>query len=265
MRGVFGIVVGVALVHPVMGQERVPSAFDGFYVAGGGSYGVSTSRNFNFSEMPTPTGGGPSFSGTNFPSGWSGTVIAGYNLTFNGFVFGIEADSRWGREGAEQSRTQNFGGTFSFLVGTASGTYELRNDIGIHLSLRAGAFIGDTLIYGKVGAGTSRFIDTFNIDGSGVSFCPLPSFFPCPVPFQSGAGVGSFTSEKWMPSLVFGVGIEQNFNRFFLRLSAEAETIGPHILTFGPIPATGTGTFSGNASSDTFWTGRAQGAIGFRF
>jgi hypothetical protein len=78
----------------------------------------------------------------------------------------------------------------------------------------------------------------------------------------------------------FWRGIEQNLGRFFLRLSAEAEVIGPNSYSFGPLllspgrtvssagvdlgPAS-PGSFSGGASSDTFWTGRAIGIVGLRF
>jgi opacity protein-like surface antigen len=262
------------------------SPFDGLYVAGGGSYGVSTSRSFNIRNEVAPFTNSFFLGQSTFPSGGSLFGVAGYNLTMGSLLLGIEASGRWGNEAAEITLPQS-ASAFGNVFGTSSMTYRLENDVGAHLAIRLGGFIDNTLVFGTIGVGVTRLAETFNVDNTNAFVCSAftlpvpPSFTQNCIQFQFG-GTGSFTSEKWIPSLVLGAGIEQNiFGRFFVRLSAEAETIGPQNFSFGPIllspgrrtsattgadqgPGPG-GSFSGGASSDTFWTGRAQGAVGFRF
>jgi hypothetical protein len=86
-----------------------------------------------------------------------------------------------------------------------------------------GAVLGNSLIFAKAGVGASRIKDGFGIDQRGALTCAgvsTTSPFTCLVPINGGAA--SHTLIRWLPSVVFGVGIEQNFGAFFARAAAEA-------------------------------------------
>jgi hypothetical protein len=78
-------------------------------------------------------------------------------------------------------------------------------------------------------------------------------------------GAGSYTAARWLPSIIFGVGAEQNFGAFFARGSVEAETIVQDTFSVTQ-PTAGPWTFSGSSSTpNTQWTARAIVMGGLRF
>jgi hypothetical protein len=230
------------------------SSFDGFYTAFGGAYGWSTAR-------PSLVTGAPSIflSDSLILSGPSGIGAFGYNQTFGRLLIGIELDGRWGSEKASSFSMGNVGFNPSGPVSVTS-----TNDAGIHLAGRVGGFIGETLIYGKIGAGLSRFNDHYFGNSTGLSstFCTAT----CDVLRTINGAVLSGSTETWLPSFVLGAGIERNWDRFFVRLGTEAEMVAAHSIAVnvtGPTGAT-IGGQSGNLNT-AFWTVRAIAMAGIRF
>jgi hypothetical protein len=272
----FGLAVtqGVALaadygLPPQSSPVLEANPFLGGYAALGGSYGVGSPRRFSVSSPRNNFVGFPSddgLSGDASPAGWSGVAVAGYNMTFGPALIGIELDGRWGEEKFTQAnKAANNNGIAP--VGTISYGYTFKNDAGLHLSARLGAVFGDTLIFGKLGAGASRIRDEFATDQTTAIRCSSINVFVVPnvCTGPTPGGTGSYAQTRWAPSLILGVGAERNIGAFFLRAGVEAETLAQDAFSFTQPTANGW-SFSGSVSSpNTQWAVRASAMAGVRF
>lgn len=213
--------------------EVVRTPFQGAYVAGGGSYGITE---------PLSTEGSPTMRG----SGFSGTAAAGYNLQYGNLVLGLELSGRYGRESASSSSLNIFDVNEFGLVGFRN-VWQFYSDASAHVSARAGLAISDTLIFAQAGVGAAHTKTQRNAIGVG-SVCLQSTFINGVLTCLSRLAVPSSVTrnDEWSPSFVVGVGAEQNFGRWFARASSQAETVL-------------------YAAADPFWTVRAKGEVGFRF
>lgn len=224
--------------------------FQGAYVALGGSFGLSGPRTTNLSSL------------FNFmteaahANGWSGAGAAGYNITVGRFLFGIELDGRWGDERGSVSKTATQPTpNFFNLFGSDTLSYEIKSDAGVHLSARIGATFENTLIFAKFGLGATHIVETLSRDGRGLLQCVPGPFFTCIGVVSAGMPLVAQSHSKWLPSGLFGLGIEQNFGSFFIRGQGELEVA----------PLQRTGFAFGTVDSNLFWTVRATLALGMRF
>jgi hypothetical protein len=237
--------VAVKAVAPDPLPARNP--FDGYYAAIGGGYGVITGRGNSLSD---PFG---------FASGASAAAVAGRNIGFNWGIVGIEVDGRWLGETANTSAILNPG--FFLSSGTGIASYRYQDDLAAHVALRMGVTYGDSLIFAKAGVGVVRVTETFVSDTRGILFCD-PKLFPIFGASCSPTGFGVLNSAKvatWLPSAIFGLGIEQNWGPFFGRLGVDFEATN-HRSTNGSVP------FFFNSSVDQItWATRGTALIGVRF
>jgi hypothetical protein len=279
-----------AKAPPVAASHALSNPFDGFYIAGGGTYGWSTGRPFSTasSSIFPSVAVNPQSNGDALASGPSGVVAAGYNVTTGRLLFGLEADARFGRESWSTTgvTTASALPTSTGSNGIATASYTINSNFAAHLSARAGGMIGDTLVFAKLGVGVTHVTNSHKVDATGLSSCTA---FSMPLPFVPGVcsqrgfgGAGSLDFEQWLPSLLFGVGAERNFGQFFARVNAEAEmvssksyqiigvplsdsirtTVGGTVVGTGP-----GGAFNASSNSDFngFWTFRVGAMVGMRF
>jgi hypothetical protein len=243
----------------------------GGYAAVGGAYGTGSPRSFSVTSSFTSfVGSDAGLSGNASPQGWSGIAAAGYNMTFGPALVGIELDGRLGDEKfAREGTAANNSGISP--AGAIFYRYEFTNESGIHLAGRLGAVLGDTLIFGKLGAGASRVRDGFSANQAAAFRCSSTALVQIGFNFVNTCvgptvgGVGTFTQTRWVPSLTFGGGAERNFGAFFVRGAVEAEMLTQD--TFSITQPTALGwSFTGSASSpNTQWTVRASAMAGVRF
>jgi hypothetical protein len=215
-------------------------SFEGFYAAIGGGYGVSGPR----AATITANIFNPALNDSVYPNGWVASGSVGYNIVFDRWLVGLELDGRIGNERAQTEQTNVAPG--GFVTGTEFMSYGIKNDAGVHLSARLGAIFGDTLIFTKAGVGASHITETAIDDSRAAAFC----LGAC----LSGT-LRTTSKTAWVPSYLFGVGLEQNFGSLFVRTQAELEAAALNETRFA----------AGNATSNLFWTVRALAAIGFRF
>jgi hypothetical protein len=263
---------------PLASPPTAANPFLGGYAAIGGAYGVGSPRTFSATSAFGGLGSDPGFFGNASPAGWSGVAVAGVNMTFGPALVGIELDGRAGEENfsSEGVRANNSGLT---PAGAIFYRYNFSNDAGVHLSGRLGAVFGDTLIFGKLGAGASRIKDGFAVDQRAAFRCSFstfvpsvfdpatltfsPSFTVCNAPLTGGAG--SFVQTRWVPSLVLGVGAERNFGALFARGAVEAEMLTQDFFSITQ-PTTPAWSFTGSVSSpNSQWTVRGSVMAGVRF
>jgi hypothetical protein len=244
-------------VEPVVQAKDVLSRFDGFYAAFGGSFGLSEDRTFSTSSFYGNSGAGGN--GRVAVQGPSGVAIAGYNLAFSSALVGLELDGRFGSEGGSESMRAP--GAFS---GSSVHRYKFDSDIGVHIAARAGLMRGDTLIYAKLGVGVVRMVDRFDLDDSRALFSPICCPSPA-APLVAGQRL-SLSAETWAPSVLLGMGLEQDYGRFFARAGAEVEGIHGRMLVLtnqnGSVPPSFQGFASGTSDA---WVARATALVGLRF
>jgi hypothetical protein len=218
---------------------------------------VGTGRDNVFFNGPL-TGFGAAITATRGPNV---SLVAGRNIAVGWGVIGVEVDARWSKEESSFSGSSfnNGGCCFSAL---GQGSYTYRNDAGLHASIRAGATFDDVFIFAKAGVGATRINEIFALDERNVRQCLT-------FDFSAGACLsfgppGSLMATKvisWLPSAIFGLGIEKNWGSVFGRLDAEIEAFNhpAATLVFGqPI--------SGNATSNhTTMNARGSAMIGVRF
>lgn len=233
-----------AAVPPI---AEPPNRFGGFYVAGGGSYGVASSRQFFVSGTTLPT------SGDIAPSGASGVLAFGYNMPVtNHWIIGIEFDARYGEESDTFTRMlPNIPTPFGLnTTMSMQHRYKYNNDMAAHMALRAGYVIDNAMVFAKLGVGAARQRHEFSLFES-ITFQGFP---PIEIALASKDAV-------WAPSFIGGLGFEYNFGRAFARLYGEVESINSKFFT-----AT-SGTNSGFGLSgdlETTWTYRTSVMIGAR-
>lgn len=255
--------LGLALALTTLGTggAAAQGTFDGAYVAVGASAGIAGTRSYSiYDSYPLFTGSG----GLVQPRGFSGVAIAGFNIIRRDVLFGLEIDGRFGRESASTSDSVDYtqyvyyGGS-----GFVSHNYTISNDYSSHISGRIGATFRDTLIFLKAGIGVSQITESAQSDARSAYVCVNVG-----CPGGRFGNVGAFSVSTWLPSVTAGIGIEQNFGRWFGRLAGEIEAInlGSHSET---IRTSRSDSFSVNfgasANSDLFWSSRVTGSIGVRF
>jgi hypothetical protein len=222
--------------------------FGGYYVGVGGGYGLIGGRTVfdGFGPFDSANGG--------FVS-----AVAGRNIGFNWGIVGIEVDGRWLGETAAMSRIINPG---TFDSGSGLSSYRYQNDAAAHAALRVGVTYGDSLIFAKAGLGATRITERFSTDRSGIYFCD-PSLIPIIYAgFCNPSGFGTLSAAKvttWVPSAVFGLGLEQNWGPFFGRLGVDFEATN-HRTTNVPQPS-----FFGSTVDQLTWAARGTALIGVRF
>jgi hypothetical protein len=252
---------------PLASPPAAANPFLGAYAALGGAYGVGSARSFSVTSSSGGLGSDPGLFGNASPAGWSGIAAAGYNMTFGPALIGIELDGRLGdekfaRDGAAANTNSVFG-----PAGAIFYRYNFSNEAGLHLSGRLGAVFGDTLIFGKFGAGASQIKDGFAADQTGAFRCLAvnTNVFPAACVGPTAGGAGSFTQTRWVPSLIFGAGTERNVGAFFMRGAVEAEMLTQDTFSITQ-PTAPAWSFTGTASSpNTQWTVRANVMAGVRF
>ena len=216
--------------------------FQGFYAALGGSYGLGAP--FNFSVFDTLQ----FFQGTASPHGASFVGSLGYNLQISHAVVGVEFSGRFGQEHFAASNTATVNDPLG-IIGTSTASYAFNVDSSVHAALRAGLAVNDTLLFAKAGAGIAHFSQTATSQGAATN-CQTINFNTNPIScvLRQPIVLGHALSQSgWLPSLLFGLGIEHNFGPFFGRIEAEAEA---------------TSRFT--TSPDLFWSARAMAAVGVR-
>jgi hypothetical protein len=230
--------------------------FGGYYAAIGGGYGLATGRDFaNVSGTVTQA-----FFNPTSTQGPNASIVAGRNIAIGWGVIGGEISGRWSGE-KFQDRQQ--AGSFCCSVVNMPGlsTYTYRNDAGIHASIRAGVALDDTFVFAKAGVGATRVSETFTIDERGVQRCLAFDFFGNCTSF--GPPSSSFShlhAVSWLPSVLFGLGVEKNWGAFFARLSADFEAFN-HKST----SVFGAGISGGSGVDHITWTTRGTALIGVRF
>jgi hypothetical protein len=257
---------------------QIPPAFSGWYAGLGGSYGIGAPRRISaFASLPPISGA--SFIDNGSPEGWSGSFVAGTNVLFGNLLLGLEASGRWGHESLSRSSTipvsalDAEGNTPQ--SGQIIGTYKFDSDASAHISGRAGLWAGDTMVFAKAGIGATRITETVSFAGAGdicAAFGSSPPFFRTVCLFRRPIGSGSAAEARWMPSVILGTGVEQNFGNWFVRLGADAEAIigaqaTPGVRGFlqpGGDQISGSSS-SGSGITDYVWTVRASALVGLRF
>ena len=222
--------------------ERRP--FHRAYVAAGGSYGIGDLVNF-FVADPIFFG----FSGQGAPKGASFVGAGGFNLQTGHLVVGLELSGRYGSEKFDQSFTAFTARQFG-VIGSSTATYRVNLDSSVHAAVRAGFAIDDTMIFAKAGAGVAHFNET-STSLVNASICTAAAIVAGQIVCTARVPITSApptARNAWLPSLLFGLGIEHNFGPVFGRLEAEAEVTKRY-----------------NDPTESFWTARAMAAIGVRF
>lgn len=222
--------------------------FDGYYAAIGGGYGLISGRSAFNGIGPFDSAQGPFV-----------TAVAGRNLGFNWGIVGIEVDGRWLGETASRSNT-----IFPGILDSGSGvsSYRYENDIAAHASLRVGVVYGDSMIFAKAGLGAVRATERFRADTTGILFCD-PAKFPIFGFSCSPTRFGGLTTERietWAPSVILGLGVEQNWGSLFGRLGVDVEASN-HRTTTASNPT----TFFGSNVDQLTWATRGTAMIGYRF
>lgn len=260
-------------VVPAAAQDVRPSAipdFDavaaasrgvgGFYLAGGFGYGLPAHRDFTIVDGfacpgasvpflgPVSLGGGSGCRTSAGLAGLTAHVLAGWNFGGGqGWISGLEFRGRLGREGG----TGRLGGATLVAIpgvttytNSAAGTYRASLDGGLAVTGRWGYAFSGFMPFLKAGLGVAQLTEQVDFDATGSRSCTLGP----PVSCTTGGRVASRTS-RWLPSAVFGAGIEVPIGRAFVRLDGEVEAV------FSPsqnllqnlagqtlVTATGTGT-----------------------
>jgi hypothetical protein len=202
--------------------------FDGYYAAIGGGYGVGSGRDASFSVRFFGSGGFTSANGPN------ATFVAGRNIAIGWGIIGLEVAGRWEGEHGDSLRQSGLS------------AFAYKNDVGINAAIRAGASFEDLLVYAKAGLGATRVNENFTVDERVVSFSPGPLY--------------SVRVTSWLPTAVFGVGVEKNWGPVFTRLSADFEAFNHNTTALS-----GTPIFGSSSASQIMWATRGTALIGVRF
>lgn len=240
----------------VLDPPPARNPFDGYYVGVGGGYAIATGRDgaslFGlFSQA---------FFASTSMHGANASVVAGRNIAVGWGIIGGEVSGRWSDEkfqDSQQARLDCCG--LSFLGAPGLGTYSYRNDAGIHAAIRAGAVFDDLLVFGKVGVGATRVSEAFTLDERGIQRCIEFNFGGC-VAYSAPGSLSRIQTASWLPSVLFGLGVEKNWGPFFGRLSADFEAFN-HKST----SVSGAGISGSSGVDHMSWTTRGTALIGARF
>jgi len=225
--------------------QQVATPFQGAYASIGGAYGLGSPVNLSSFDAVQSV-----YQVTGSPHGASIVGSVGYNIQFGNLVTGLELSGRYGRE--------NFGDTGPLVsvnngqfgvVGTSVSSSGFNVDASVHAAIRAGLAFGDTLIFAKAGAGMAH-ANEFARSQVNATFCQTSGFagndFVCLQ--RSPLGSVSMSNQAWVPSILFGLGIEHNLGPVFGRVEVEAEGISRF-----------------NQTLDWYWTARAMASVGVHF
>lgn len=224
--------------------------FHGFYLAAGGGFAQGEAVSLSASSANGV------FTTNDTPQGVSATVVAGYNLQFGSALIGIEGSARFGREHFAARQTNGFPFNAAF-AGTEAFKISHESRASAHLSLRAGATLGNVLIFVQGGLGASEQFSRASIVGAGISCAPFA--IPCANPIALPSS--ELEISRWVPSILIGSGIEVNYARVFGRVTVQAEGV---LLTRGASTSGPNATLAASGD-DVHWTARAGAAIGVRF
>jgi hypothetical protein len=235
--------------------------FDGYYAAIGGGYGAGTRRDASLQgrftsgfqdQLSLPT-----------TAGASGDFAVGRNIALGWGLVGLELDGRLGGEGGSSTAVSS-PEFFTAASGTAVSSYKYRNDAAFHAAVRVGAVFDDLMIFAKAGIGATRIRETFTSDERGISLFICPERSPlngCYAPGIAPPGLNSTQVTSWLPSAIFGLGVEKNWGPVFGRLGADFEAVN-HPTTWVVAPGI-SGSSSG--AGQLTWTARGTAMIGVRF
>lgn len=231
---------------PILEIRQNP--FQGAFAALGGAYGISSPRSVT--TFGSPFGG---LSDTLSAQGLSGRTSLGYNATFGNFLLGAEISGRFGGESVSTSVSTP--APFPGLQGFSIADYRLKNNAGIHISGRAGLTFDQTLVFMRGGVGVSHISESATVDGRNLLGCG-DIFCTTTTGVLGNLKTGSVS--KWVPSAVFGAGIEQNVGPIFIRAEGEIEAVAQHQTIFPGMGGAG-------ATAEPYWLARAMASAGIRF
>jgi hypothetical protein len=236
-------IAGQPVPYKVPPAERTP--FHGAYVGVGGAYGLGSPVN-----LSTFDGIQQLYSVTGSPHGPSVVGSVGYNIQYGHLVMGLELSGRYGRERFSDSGPvfTGSGGEFG-VIGTSSPSSGFNVDASLHASTRAGLAFGDTLAFVKAGAGMAHTNEFARSDVKATR-CDFGVFVGNTFVCGQRSVLPSIVNENsaWLPSVLFGLGIEHNFGPVFGRIEIEAEGVSRF-----------------NQTLDWYRTARAMAAVGVRF
>jgi hypothetical protein len=194
----------------------------------------------------------------NSAAGGMGNLLLGKNIAIGPGIVGIEVDARFGGTSGVGTGSQL---VFSPGFGNVPLSYRLHNDFGIHIATRAGLVFGDTLVFAKAGVGATHVRESFTYDQRQLVVSVRDPFT---LQFTGTANAGlplvSATTASWLPSAIFGVGLESNWGQFFARLSADVE-----VANHAGSQATLAGNVAKSSADQLLWTTRGTALFGVRF
>jgi hypothetical protein len=235
---------------PAFEPPPARNPFDGYYAAVGGGYGVGSGRDgvvagpLEISGIALTSTAGPNV-----------TAALGRNIAFGWGIVGLEIDARWAAEkGAGVVSPIDFQN-----VGTPLLSYSYKDDAGVHGAIRVGATFDDLLIFAKAGLGATRVTESFTADERNVRRCLVLGPSGCVV-VGPASTLGTVQTSSWLPSAIFGVGLEKNWGPVFARLGADLEAFN-HATTSAAAP----GVRGSSTSGQIMWTTRGTAMIGVRF
>lgn len=219
---------------PFSSPFAMRSSVAGPYVAGGLGYGATSTRSFTVTDsVACPSTSIPGYgqvavdgvSGCSTSarlSGLSGHLIAGWN--FSGDQAWVSGAEFRGRLGSETGSGRLGGATQVSLAGIASyvnqaqGAYQAELDAGLAVSARFGYNLSGFLPFVRVGVGAARLTETSRFDATNARYCTTS--LTC----TTGGNIAS-AKTSWLPSAVFGAGLEIPYGRFFARVDGELEAV----------------------------------------
>jgi hypothetical protein len=228
----------------------IRNPFDGYYAAIGGGYGVGSGRD-GVVAGPLDTAGVALTS----TAGPNASAVLGRNVAFGWGIVGLELDARWMGEKATGTISPGPFPNFGIPVMT----YSYKNDAAVHAAIRVGATFDDLLVFAKAGLGATHVSESFTADERNVTQCLVFGLGGC-VAFGPPSTLGTVQTSSWLPSAIFGVGVEKNWGPVFARLGADLEAFN-HATSSAAAP----GVRGSSASSQIMWTTRGTAMIGLRF
>jgi hypothetical protein len=245
-------VVATPVVQQVTTTILRPSRFAGAYVGAFGGYDFSiTSAYSGYGTVPRPDSVHGGFAGG----------VAGYNAVSGNILVGVEGRGQYNFGKAVSTADYPFntpmlnlplafggcrgcqptdpfpGSNVTFqLVTDGKSTSSFYRPYSFDVSFRSGIVNDQWLLYGKAGAGIEKTIAKVVTDDSKSITCVNPNVEVRPVAggadyYVTGCGIKRsgiiqtfVNTDGYAPVLNLGVGIERNFEAYFVR--AEAELLG---------------------------------------
>jgi opacity protein-like surface antigen len=242
---------------PALEPLPARNPFDGYYAAIGGGYGLATGRDSATLSGPLTQ----AFFAPTSTDGPNASIVAGRNIAIGWGIIGAEISGRWAGEKYQETRQATAFSCCAVISMNGAADYRYHNDAGIHAAIRAGAMFDDLLIFGKAGVGATRVSESFTIDERGVQQCAIFFAGPnCPSFGPPSTTIARLPTASWLPSALFGLGMEKNWGPFFARVGADFEVFN---LKATSVSGGGVSGFSG--ADHITWTTRGTALIGVRF